>query len=104
MGLPRRLLCFARGTDGDWEAICVDLDIAVEGYSLEDVKQRLHDAVRLYVESALAESEEVGMRLLTRRAPIWVRARLGLSYLAHLLSGRRNGDDLRAGFDMPCPA
>jgi len=33
----RRLLCFAQGTDGDWDAACPDLDIAVQGRSCEEV-------------------------------------------------------------------
>lgn len=104
MDARRRLLCYARGTDGEWEAICVDLDIAVDGRSLEDVKSRLRDAVRLYVDSALAEGDPETGRLLNRKAPLWVRVQLGISFLVHLLSGRRNADDLRAGFDIPCPA
>src|SRR6185503_2729656 len=33
----RRLLCFAQGTDGDWDAACADLDIAVQGGAYEEV-------------------------------------------------------------------
>jgi predicted RNase H-like HicB family nuclease len=100
----RRLLCYAKGTDGDWEAICVDLDIAVDGHSLEDVKARLYDAVKLYAESAIAEGGEAARDLLNRKAPIWVRLQLVASFLAHLLSGRRDDDGYQAGFDMSCPA
>ena len=100
----RRLQCYAKGTDGDWEAICVDLDIAVDGHSMEDVRTRLYEAVKLHVESAFAEGDEAAYRLLNRRAPMWVRFKLGASFLIHMLSGRRHDDDFRAGFDMPCPA
>jgi hypothetical protein len=28
----RNFLCFAQGREGDWEAICVDFDIAAQGF------------------------------------------------------------------------
>ena len=45
------LHCYATGRDGDWEGICLDLDIAVQGSSFEEVARSPRDAVSLYLES-----------------------------------------------------
>lgn len=100
-----RVWCFARGRPGDWEAICLDFDIAVQGNSFDDVLGRLESAVNSYVEDALAEPPDVARKLLTRRAPLSVRVRLVGSYLLHVVrSWRRRDGDCQAGFDLPCPA
>jgi len=101
----RVLQCFAHGQNGRWEAICVDLDIAVEGSSLEDVRSRLTAAIDSYVEDASREDVRTAARLLNRRAPFLVRLRLALDYALHAARARRSGgEDLKAGFDLPCPA
>lgn len=100
----KRVQCFARGVPGDWEATCVDLDIAVQGRSFEEVKSLLDEAVHSYVEDACAEDPETARALLNRRAPLPVRVRLAGSYLVHLLT-RKDGDrEYKAGFDLPCHA
>ena len=38
--MDRMVRCYAKGHTGDWEAICLDLDIAVQGESFEDVFSR----------------------------------------------------------------
>jgi len=52
----RLVLCLARGRPGDWEAICLDFDIAVQGESFEQVENLLMTSVRAYVEDAMKES------------------------------------------------
>jgi predicted RNase H-like HicB family nuclease len=47
----RSLHCYAEGRNGDWEAICLDLDIAVQGGSFEEVFGSLREAISLYLES-----------------------------------------------------
>lgn len=101
----RNLMCFARGRGDDWEAICIDLDIAVQGVSFDEVKDTLNEAVLTYVEDAIKEGPEVAKKLLNRRAPLYVRIRHSMSYFFHFLFRRRNGgNDLRAGFEIPCHA
>lgn len=104
MTSDRPLQCFANGRDGRWEAICVDLDIAVEGRSLDDVRARLEQAIGTYVQDAAREDAATAHRLLSRRAPSWVRLRLAAAYAWHAARRRRPAGDLRAGFDLPCPA
>ena len=98
----KRILCFARGVDGEWEAICPDLDIAVQGSSFDEVKSLLSESIKTYVEDAMAEGPEVARRLLSRRAPLWLRLQLAFALLGHAV--RREGQSYRAGFDLPCHA
>lgn len=100
------VLCFLRGHGAEWEALCLDFDIAVQGNSFDDVMSRMRDAVSTYIEDAHKEAPETAQRLLRRRAPLWVRMRFTGSYLVHLLRrSRRQGDgEYRAGLDLPCPA
>ncbi len=37
------LRCYAEGRNGEWEAICLDLDIAVQEKSFEDAFHALTD-------------------------------------------------------------
>ena len=53
------LRCHAEGRDGDWEAFCLDLDIAVPGRSFEDVFRALNEAIALHVEAVAALPETV---------------------------------------------
>lgn len=72
----RKFNCYAWGRPGDWEAICVDLDLAVQGESLEEVIRELRDAFDTYLEyiSELPEKERAGF--LNRKAPLGLRLRL----------------------------
>jgi predicted RNase H-like HicB family nuclease len=53
----RRFLCFAHGRDSAWEAICLDLDLAVQGSSFDEVKELLSESISTYLEDALKEDE-----------------------------------------------
>jgi len=77
----RKLTCYAWGRPGDWEAICVDFDLAAQGESREEVLSELRDAVETYLEyiSELPEKERAGF--LNRKAPLGLRLRLRLAFL-----------------------
>lgn len=81
--MPRQLLCYARGHYSDWQAICVDLDIAVQGESFDEAYRLLIDAISLYQESVTDLSGADQRRLLNRQIPL--RARAGI--VARLLRG-----------------
>ena len=103
--MGRRLLCVAHGNNEGWEALCLDLDIAVQGLSLDDVQARLLSAVQSYVQDALAESEPARRRLLNRRAPFFTRLHYVLRLAMHaLMRPRDGGDSLEASFEVPCHA
>ena len=99
----RTLHCYAEGRDGDWEAICLDLDIAVQGRSFEQVCASLREAVTLYLET-VADLEPGEQRSLLRRsAPLFVR----LKFLGHAvrgLFGDHDGHSERHQFTMPLTA
>jgi len=98
----RRLLCFAQGTEGDWEAACPEFDIAVQGRSYEEVYSLLNTAIQDYVQAALQEDRATRARLLNRKAPLLVR----VSYVVGFLRAAwASGDDrLRHSFTVPCAA
>ena len=89
----KTLRCYAEGRDGDWEAICLDLDIAVQGTSLDAAKAALNAAIETYVEDARAETEPGRSALLNRRAPLHARiAWLWPFVVGTLFDGTRSGN------------
>ena len=81
----RKLTCYAWGQPGDWEAICVDFDLAAQGESLDEVRSELRDAVETYLEyiSELPEKERAGF--LNRKVPLELRLRLAFLMVKHRL-------------------
>lgn len=104
--MSKKLLCYARGRPGEWEAICVDFDIAVQGRSFEEVSRLLEESVADYIISAGKEQSEAAQRLLSRRVPLRVHLGYLLAFIWHAIRGRRRQDDdrLEHSFQMPCPA
>jgi predicted RNase H-like HicB family nuclease len=99
----RTLHCYAEGRDGEWEAICLDLDIAVQGRSFEEVCTSLRQAVSLYLETLADLEPKQRQSLLRRSAPLSVR----LKFLAHAVRGLfsdRSGRSQRHQFTMPLAA
>jgi predicted RNase H-like HicB family nuclease len=99
----KTLHCYADGEDGDWEAICLDLDIAVQGRSFEEVFGSLREAIKLYLDSVSSLPADERRSLLHRPAPILVRLR----FLAQALRGLfvdRDGHRQRHQFTMPLTA
>ena len=103
--MNRTLLCYAYGRGGQWEAICVDFDLAISGSSFREVQDGLGEMVDSYVEDARKEDAETARRLLNRRAPLFVRVKLAYKLFAHLIKRNRdNGESCYAGYDIPCHA
>jgi hypothetical protein len=101
------LVCFAKGRPGEWEAICLTFDIAVQGASEEEVRHSLRQAIALFLQSAKDERDpKVREKLLRRRAPVGVWLRYVSSFFLHVVLGRHRRSDgySEAGFVMPCPA
>jgi hypothetical protein len=74
--MHRTLRCYLFGAGDDWEAICLDLDIAVQGRSSEEAQASLAKGIRMYPErtSELPADEQPG--LLYRSVPLAARIRL----------------------------
>lgn len=71
--MDRIVRCYAQGGGQDWQAYCLDLDIAVQGKSFAEVETSLREAIRLYVESLADLPEADRARLLDRPVPLWLR-------------------------------
>jgi hypothetical protein len=99
---PATLFCVARGHQGEWEAFCLDLDLAVQGRSFDEVKDQLERVVAGYVDSALAEPEPARSQLLHRRAPFSVRLTWGCGFWSQPCSRDALPPMPRSGF--PCLA
>ena len=98
------VVCYAQGRPGDWEGICVDFDIAVQGRSFAEVQKMLEEAVADYVSAAMEEAPEVRNRLLKRRAPWSVSMMWTIRVLLSSLRHRRDDDDSSASFPIACAA
>lgn len=99
----KALMCYAEGRDGDWEAFCLDLNIAVQGDTFEEVFHALNDAVALYLETVMELPEEDRRRLLDRPAPLSLRLRF-LAQAARAVFRRHGGDGFHHQFTLPCAA
>ncbi len=87
----RRLLhCYAEGRDDEWEAICLDLDVAVQGSSFAEVYDSLNQAISLYLESVRDLPAEERHHLLHRPVPLRVRLRIFFRLIGALLMTNRN--------------
>ncbi|AVT75939.1 hypothetical protein RPPS3_18760 [Rhodopseudomonas palustris] len=107
MTMKYPLECIAHGSGNDWQAICLDLDIAVQANSLHDVTRILQEAVQSYVDDAMAQDEATRDAMLSRSAPLRVRAAWAVRLFMATLFGRRldrNGRDTTLGFPVECPA
>lgn len=100
----RDLLCYAHGHEGSWEAICVDLDLSVQGTSMEDVMRRLDKAVHSYVADARKEAPEIARGLLRRKAPFHVRISFWLRFQWYTLTRKRRHAGTAVEYGLPCPA
>lgn len=102
----RSFHCYAYGYPGNVEAICVDLDIAVQGASFTEVRSILNQAIQTYVDDALAEAPEVAEALLSRKSPWHVRAKLALLTNWSRLRSRFDGQNKTnaTDFEIPCHA
>ena len=76
----RKLTCYAWGKPGDWEALCVDLDIATQGSSFEEVKRDLELAAADFLDYAAELPELDRKSVLSHRTPWLPRMRLELQY------------------------
>jgi hypothetical protein len=104
--MKRELICIAKGQDeGLWEAICLDLDIAVAGESFDEVKAILNQAVASYFADAQREDEPTRSQLLNRRVPFWSRLRWTWPFVLAVLFDRKQ-KDAKATYEFPvtCPA
>lgn len=102
--MDRVLTCVARQEGNIWEAACLDLDIAVQGTSLDAVKETLNAAIETYVADARAEAEPDRSALLNRRAPLHARIAWLWPFIVGTLFDRTRGGNSTIGFQIACRA
>jgi hypothetical protein len=100
--MSSELLCVARGGADRWEALCLDLDLAVQGRSFDEVRSLLEEALRTYMEDARAEAEPSRSRLLARRVPLRVRLLWAWRFFKAALYGRTPGGDSTVWLPVNC--
>ena len=96
----RTLHCYAEGQDGDWEAICLDLDVAVQGRSFEEVFDGLKQAISLNLRTVADLPPEERPFLLHRPVPFLVRLKFLAQAVGELFPGT-DGDRQRHQFTLP---
>lgn len=97
-------LCFARGHEGSWEGVCLDLDIAVQGESFEEVQNLLQEAILEYCHAAREEEDQAAAARLLNRAAPW-RVRLLWTWRVLASSWRKTPQqDISASFPVACAA
>ena len=69
------LRCMAKRREGQWVAFCIDLGLATQGDSLEEVRGKLDEQIRDHIREVMAEEDpEIANDLLhSRKAPLWDR-------------------------------
>lgn len=102
--MEEQYFCVARGKGGRWEGLCLDLDLAVQGRSFDEVRALLTEAIASYVEDASAEMEPARSRLLTRRAPFRIRLLWALAFFRAALFGRKPDGDSPVWLPVTCRA
>jgi hypothetical protein len=60
--------CFAQGSGDVWEAFSLELGLAAQASSLEEVKAKLESMIETYVCEALTVDREHAQQLLSRKA------------------------------------
>jgi hypothetical protein len=98
-----KLHCLALGHDGAWEAICLDLDIAVQGRSFEEAAESLREAILMHLEYVTALPPEERDRLRHRPVPLLTRLRFAAR--AFLLAlAKDTTSAYQHQYTMPYPA
>ena len=83
----QRCRCYAYGRGTEWQAICIDFDIAVHGSSSEEAKRSLGVGIGLFLESVADLPSGDRRHLLRRRSPWRVRAWLASGALLSRWAG-----------------
>lgn len=104
MGVKRDLLFYVYGAGSDWNAICVDLDIAVEAASQHEAMNKIEEVVHTYIHDAMQEAPEVRRKLLNRSSPLSLRFSLWAQYQLFLWRRSRPHDRTYSAVALACPA
>lgn len=98
------LRCYAEGRKGQWEAVCLDFDLAVQGETFEEVHAELVQAIRGYLEYVQTLPERERAQFMRRRAPLAMRVKFLLFAVFSLFNHWWDRGPDRAEFTIACPA
>lgn len=95
MVMNKAIWCYAEGQQGNWEAICLDFDLSVQGESFDAVYRDLHESILMYLDYIEGLPKDEQAQFLNRRVPLGLR----LKFISNLFLStfKRNGKD-RASF------
>nr|VFJ67650.1 MAG: hypothetical protein BECKFW1821C_GA0114237_101242 [Candidatus Kentron sp. FW] len=91
---PKELLlrCYAENKNDQWQAFCIDINIAAQGETFEEVHGKLISMVNGYIyDATVGEHREYADQLLNRKAPLGFRTKY-LWYKALFVIGRLRSD------------
>jgi hypothetical protein len=103
-GMKKYLRFYPEGRGEEWEAICLDLDLAVQGRNMAEVVDSMSKAVEFYVEEAMKLPEPDRARLLNRQAPLGLRLRFLWSVILALFNRSTKSGTSRVNYLAPFPA
>jgi len=64
------LRCFADKNEFGWQAFCIDFDLAAQGATLDEARDRLRGMIAEYVEDAMiGDDQQYAEAFLSRRSP-----------------------------------
>lgn len=77
------LRCYAERIGDQWQALCIDLNVAAQADTFEEVRQKLDQMVYSYVYDALLGEDRVHAEdLLSRKSPLRFRVKYNCYSLA----------------------
>lgn len=85
------LRCYARKTEGQWVAVCIDLCLAAQAQSFHEAKKLLSEQITDYVEEALTVDREFAAELLSRKAPLSQRFEYFMILASHKIHVAKDG-------------
>lgn len=96
------LHCYAEKKGDQWQAFCLDLSLAAQGDSFQEVRRKLDDMIGEYVYDAMVgEDRDFAFHLLKRRAPLRYWAKFYIFLLLDKAGVLSNG--VRHLFCPPIP-
>ncbi len=106
--MRRVLHCYAEGRENQWEALCLEFDIAVQGDSFEEVHSKMEQAIGYYLDDVAELPQEEQRAFLRRSAPfsLWAKY-IFLPLVGSMLRGdaeQRGDKKERADFTLHCTA
>lgn len=86
------LRCFAERKGDYWQAFCIDLSLAVQGDSYDEVHRKLHEQISYYIHDALVgEDRAYAAQLLDRKSPLSIRMKYHWYRLLNHVHTTRDG-------------